>query len=244
MSIINKFTGKFYILSMQKYSSNVVEKILEQGSHIMIERFVEEVCSYTRVLGIYLYLFKFYKKISFIFYKNWFNKICFFLFLDLMKSSFGNYVVQKALKVSNLENKNKLIDAITKNIEKLNDKKLVTKWKQIIFEASGKRIILQNENFKQNNMSHNVSPNTSFNSANSNVSNNSRNSGKPNKNYGINSNFNMNLNNNQNYQNTPNKGFSKSYNGSPVSNNRMETIILNNSNINYNIYNGNNFILF
>lgn len=55
MSIINRFTGKFYILSMQKYSSNVVEKILEQGNHIMIERFVEEVCSYTRILGIYLF---------------------------------------------------------------------------------------------------------------------------------------------------------------------------------------------
>lgn len=55
-----------------------------------------------------------------------------------MKSSYGNYVMQKALKVSTGENKAKLTESIINNIEKLNDKKLVFKWKQIASEASGR----------------------------------------------------------------------------------------------------------
>jgi len=92
-----------------------------------------------------------------------------------MKSSYGNYVMQKALKVATGENKAKLTESIIYNIDKLNDKKLVFKWKQIASEASGKNL-----NFLcieiLGNYSQNVSPNTSFNSINSNRSNNSRNS--------------------------------------------------------------------
>jgi len=84
--------------------------------------------------------------------------------------------MQKALKVSNCENKNKLTDTIINNIDKLNDKKLVFKWKQIASESTGKTLSfpLFENNF--GNYSQNISPNTSFNSVNSNLSNNSRNS--------------------------------------------------------------------
>lgn len=142
---------------MQKYSSNVVEKCLEKGNEYMLTKFVEDICSFSRALG---------KKLDI---------LLLIISLDLMKSSYGNYVMQKALKVSSGENKNKLTESIINNIDKLNDKKLVFKWKQIACEASGRNLSFQCvENF--GNYSHNVSPNTSFNSINSNRSNNSRNS--------------------------------------------------------------------
>jgi len=49
--ILNKFIGKFYVLSMQKYSSNVVEKCLEKGNEYMIQKFVDEICTLNRALG-------------------------------------------------------------------------------------------------------------------------------------------------------------------------------------------------
>lgn len=52
--------------------------------------------------------------------------------LELMRNNFGNYVIQKALKTAKGNSKEKLLSAIKKNIEKLNDIKLVTKWNQIL----------------------------------------------------------------------------------------------------------------
>ena len=52
--------------------------------------------------------------------------------VDLMKNNYGNYVVQKALKLSSSNNKYKLIDIILKNLEKIGDKKLILKWKFIV----------------------------------------------------------------------------------------------------------------
>jgi hypothetical protein len=49
-----------------------------------------------------------------------------------MKNSYGNYVIQKALKVSNGNNKKLLITTIVNNVDKLNDKKLIFKWKTIV----------------------------------------------------------------------------------------------------------------
>jgi hypothetical protein len=51
LPIQNKFIGKFYFLSMQKYSSNVVEKCLEKGNEIMINKFIDEVSILSRALG-------------------------------------------------------------------------------------------------------------------------------------------------------------------------------------------------
>jgi len=101
LPIVQQFYNKFYNLSMQKYSSNVVEKCLEKGDEQVITKFIEEVCQHTRVI-------------------------------DLMKNSYGNYVVQKALKISTGSNKSKLVSAINKNLDKLSDKKLINKWKAIV----------------------------------------------------------------------------------------------------------------
>mgnify|MGYP002144530269 CR=1 FL=1 len=49
-----------------------------------------------------------------------------------MKNNYGNYVVQKALKLSKDENRNKLVNSIIKNIDKIGDRKLIMKWQSII----------------------------------------------------------------------------------------------------------------
>jgi hypothetical protein len=52
-----------------------------------------------------------------------------------MKNNFGNFVVQKALKMANeSRDKNllKLIQLINKNLEKIGEKKLILKWRSII----------------------------------------------------------------------------------------------------------------
>jgi len=51
---------------------------------------------------------------------------------DLMKNNYGNYVVQKALKLSSDANKKRIIELIMKNIDKIGEKKLILKWRFII----------------------------------------------------------------------------------------------------------------
>jgi hypothetical protein len=88
--------------------------------------------------------------------------------IDLMKSSYGNYVVQKALKLATGVNKKKLINAVVKQIEKLPDKKLMNKWRMIVDSNLHLNLGLPNNNMNGNlNMSHS--------SNNSGISNNSMN---------------------------------------------------------------------
>lgn len=54
-----------------------------------------------------------------------------------MKNAYGNYVVQKALKLVNGNNKSLLISTLTKNLDKLSDKKLINKWRIIINNSLG-----------------------------------------------------------------------------------------------------------
>jgi len=49
-----------------------------------------------------------------------------------MVNSYGNYVVQKALKLSSKNDKISLISNIYKNIQKIKDKRLYLKWKLIV----------------------------------------------------------------------------------------------------------------
>jgi hypothetical protein len=51
---------------------------------------------------------------------------------EVMKNNFGNFVIQKALKLSSGENKRKLVIEVSRNIYKLNDKKLIVKWRELI----------------------------------------------------------------------------------------------------------------
>jgi hypothetical protein len=94
---------------MQKYSSNVVEKCIEKSEEFALNKFIEEVSYMNRVAGMDIRLT-----------------------LDLMKNNYGNYVVQKALKLAHSPLKEQLIGSIIKNIEKIGDRKLIFKWQNIV----------------------------------------------------------------------------------------------------------------
>ena len=51
---------------------------------------------------------------------------------EVMKSNYGNYVIQKAIKLSRGDYKQKLVFNAAKDINKLNDPKLIKKWKSIL----------------------------------------------------------------------------------------------------------------
>ncbi len=99
--------------------------------------------------------------------------------IDLMKNRFGNYVVQKALKLSNGFLKVKLVNNIKKNIEKIRNQKIVDKWKSIIKNSTTCNLALnkmQNYNTGYISPHESNSPNSSSNSHNSYNSYNSLNS--------------------------------------------------------------------
>ena len=49
-----------------------------------------------------------------------------------MVNNYGNYVIQKALKLSSGKIKEKLIQQILKNLHIIEDKKIIYKWEMII----------------------------------------------------------------------------------------------------------------
>ena len=69
--------------------------------------------------------------------ENYINEICNQNnIIEIMKNKYGNYVIQKALKLSSGNYKEKLLLEINKNINKLEDKKIINKWKAIILPKS------------------------------------------------------------------------------------------------------------
>ena len=64
---------------------------------------------------------------------NYINEICNENnFIEIIKNKYGNYVIQKAVKLSSGNCREKIIGKINKNINKLEDKKIINKWKAII----------------------------------------------------------------------------------------------------------------
>ena len=55
------------------------------------------------------------------------NRIC-----EVMKANYGNYVVQKAIKLAKGDYIQKLVYNAAKDINKLGDQKLIKKWKSIL----------------------------------------------------------------------------------------------------------------
>ena len=84
-----------------------------------------------------------------------------------MKNPFGNYVVQKALKLSSGYYKGKLTGIIKKHIEKLNDRKLINKWKEILANVTGNKLSLAHLDINKLSPTNSISPNNSFISSNS-----------------------------------------------------------------------------
>ena len=55
---------------------------------------------------------------------------------EVIKNNYGNYVIQKAVKLSSGKSQEKLIEEIAKNLHKLEDKKIINKWRMIISMAN------------------------------------------------------------------------------------------------------------
>lgn len=90
-------------LSCHKYSSNVIEKFLENDPK-NLEAFLTGAGD--RISG---------KSANVV----------------MMRNPYGNYVVQKALKLSAGDLRKRLIDCVLKGAEEIEDKKLSLKWRNI-----------------------------------------------------------------------------------------------------------------
>ena len=138
LPVVKAFQNNVYFLSMQKYSSNVIEKCLEKGYENLYEGLIAEISMESKII-------------------------------DLIKSPYGNYVIQKALKLSKLVYKRKLISLILKDLKKLEDKKLIAKWKMIInnIQSANKNLIADLSNTSTNHSEVSLnSPNFCYNNAN------------------------------------------------------------------------------
>ena len=120
LDIINLYKNYLFNLSLEKYSSNVIERFIERDEKIL-EQYIDEIVASKKIY-------------------------------EIMKSKFGNYVIQKAIKLAKNEYKRKLVFNAAIMINNLKEKKLITKWKSIlmphIHELSNDSINeLNNRNF-------------------------------------------------------------------------------------------------
>ena len=99
--IFKQLFGQLTELSMMKFSSNVIERLLEKNE-IFIKYFIQETCFQKKSIG------------------------------HLIKNNFGNYVIQTCLKSSKNKLKEMLINEISNNLNFLEEKKLIIKWKNIL----------------------------------------------------------------------------------------------------------------
>ncbi|CEM39495.1 unnamed protein product [Vitrella brassicaformis CCMP3155] len=102
--ILHCFRGKMLSLSIQKFSSNVVEKCIEKADPALRAEFVGELIKPDKMAV-------------------------------LIQSSYGNYVVQKALELSDPEQAKAIQKAINKNLKTLQNHRLRTKWERIMHSA-------------------------------------------------------------------------------------------------------------
>ena len=100
VDILGKYKGKYVTLSLQKYSSNVLERIIEKNEK-NLDLYINEICTEKNMA-------------------------------EVIKNNYGNYVVQKAIKLSSGKNYEKLFKEINQNIHKLEDKKIIIKWEMIL----------------------------------------------------------------------------------------------------------------
>ena len=102
--IMSNFYGKCILLSLQKYSSNVIEKCLER-SQLFLQNCLREILMNDTSST----------------------------FPVLLRNNFGNYVIQTILRcLPNSQIRTALISEIKRNIECISDKKVTYKWKKII----------------------------------------------------------------------------------------------------------------
>ncbi|MCQ2816766.1 MAG: hypothetical protein MJ252_05815 [archaeon] len=102
ISIMNKFKGETIKLSVQKFSSNVIEKCFEKEEKFLL-MFMDEIFS-----------------------KNYAGTKL------LLENNYGNYVLNKALSCAKKEIRDKLINAIQIVLAQINDKKVIKKWNNVL----------------------------------------------------------------------------------------------------------------
>ena len=107
--IIESFKGKGHFLSIQKYSSNVIERCIEKDEEFLIN-FIYEISLDNKTIGILM--------------KNNYGN---YVIQTALKVSKNNKNIQMIL-----------INSLNKNLITLNDKKLINKWKNIISINNGK----------------------------------------------------------------------------------------------------------
>ena len=101
--IMSTFIGKLVPLSLQKYSSNMIEKCLEK-SVLFLQSFIREIFS------------------------NSMSNLPI-----LLKNNYGHYVIQTVIKcLPDLPFRAKLLSEIERIVVLLNDKKVSYKWKKMI----------------------------------------------------------------------------------------------------------------
>ena len=100
LTIINLYINNLFNLSLEKYSSNVIERFIERDQRVLI-KYINEIVKSGKIY-------------------------------EIMKSKFGNYVIQKALKLSKNESRKKLVFNCALMVNNLKDSKLIIKWKSIL----------------------------------------------------------------------------------------------------------------
>ena len=68
-----------------------------------------------------------------------------------MKSYFGNYVIQKVIKLSKNKYKNKIVFSAAKDINNLIENKLILKWKSLLSPHLNELTFEQIQELKQRN---------------------------------------------------------------------------------------------
>lgn len=112
--LIPQFFGKIYQLSMQKCSSNVIDRCIQNAKKEYLSIIMQELINCDRLNS-----------------KELFSKNCLFNkinTIDLIMNSYGNFVVQNALRFASPEERTKLAEQIEKNIPNITDSKIKQKW--------------------------------------------------------------------------------------------------------------------
>ena len=126
-------------LIVQQYGNYVIQTIVENQE----DSELEDIINLYKNKNIYLSKQKYSSNaLERILEKNkknlefYINEICRDNIFEIIKNKYGNYVIKKALKLSSGKIRDKIVGEINKNINKLEDKKIINKWKSIMVSKS------------------------------------------------------------------------------------------------------------
>jgi len=132
-----KIVNNALVLVQNPYGNYAIQKALENWKTEDLEPLIGQFCNKFYELSKHKYssnaveksldrggegiLSKFIDEIS---YQN--------RVVDLMKNEYGNFVIQKALKIAQGTNKKRVTKLVQKNVDKIGERKLIAKWKNIV----------------------------------------------------------------------------------------------------------------